>query len=294
MVKGFKKDGKFRPTEKNNSLVKKKDIKIPCMTLSVSSGKANELIRRKQELEKTTLQEIGLDELRYYKGWGEYNPEEEALRKKGNEIILNMVDDYKEKYGNEKNVTLHQPNIYNEYSTIQRSLALSEKNIEQLLKWKNDNNPKTWKWEVPLLLETKDGTTVAFDGHNLGWEGDAYKGKMAITLMSPENFLKLASDKTLTEGRNDIRGEEHTEKTVDQLTKRMMEGKPVDTPYLMINEDKGNRIFSHEGQHRALSAMKAGIKLMPVYVYARDKLSNEELKMITDNPMTSLRPDISR
>ena len=273
------------------SFGKRKDGRFYNKTQSSSISKAGTVqpsgIALKPKKNETYLEKIGINIDRINRGWNNGSKGTSKQRQIGNKLIEKIIKSSKEQYPKYSDYSVNSTSVFNEYNTIQRTFAQSEKIIEQLLKWQNDGNPKTWKWTSPIAL-TNGNDFAIFDDQNNGWISDAYKGKVAITLMSPEDFLKLASPNTLIIGRHDIRGDSYTTKITDKLTKRMLNGQPVDTTYLMVDENF--RVYSHEGQHRALSAIKAGIKEMPVYVYTSNQLTDNQLTEISLRPQIYLKP----
>jgi hypothetical protein len=113
---------------------------------------------------------------------------------------------------------------------------------------------------------------------------------MAITMMTPQFYIELASPRVAESGeRNDIRGESHSEETIDELTHLMKGGVPIDTVFLQT--DGNGQVTGHEGLHRAMSAIKAGIRLMPVYTYSYDGYDDKTLEEISNEPRSILKPD---
>lgn len=299
MTKGFKDDkGNFHPTD-NDSKLSSRDVESneeEGRTLSEA-----EVLKAKKEFQEqqdtNTTNKIGLTKHRVQFAFGFNNGSQgtEAQRQVGNDVIERIVNMTKENNPEVKDWIIHSKHVYNEYNSVQRAISLAKPDIEKLIEWRNDNNPETWKWKSPIILD--DGTPnsqnfFTSDDQNLGWLTDAYKGKMAITLMSPKEFLELASPRVARTGkRNDLRGDEFTKENIDGLTNSMIKGEPIDTVYLNI--DKNLQVFSHEGLHRALSAIRAGIKQMPVYVYMNfDSFTDEQIQNVTRDPISHLIPDI--
>ena len=118
----------------------------------------------------------------------------------------------------------------------------------------------------------------SFDGHNLGWLTDAYKGRAAITVMTPRQFLDKSDPARDIENSDN----KYTKKTIDELAKKMRNQTPIDTPFLLVDENLV--VYQHEGRHRASAAIKAGIKEMPVYIYGREPFTNDQLSYIATIP----------
>ena len=302
MVKGFKDGtGKFHPIKKYKGVRKSRDKTkgVRIRKERISQQEHMKLLQIKRETPNEE-NEIGLRKFSD-KGSFQLNLVDKPKRNIGNKVIEEIVEMSKQNNRDLKDYKIHSNHVFNEYDEIQHAMYYARNNVRELIKWRNDHNPRTWKWLSPICLDdgTEDGEKNpdgsyrhpdlrCFDDQNLGWVSDAYKGKMAITIMSPKQFLELASPKTLVHGRKDIRGEKHTKGIVDKLTQRMMDGKTVDTMYLQVNDNL--KVFSHEGQHRALSAIEAGIEHIPVYVYG-DGFTEKQLEEISDRPMRTLKPD---
>lgn len=272
MTKGFKENNKFHPT--------------------VHTG-------GRSSKEKSTKPEGMLLERRKLK----FAPEGEIaplndIRIKGNKIIENIVSVSKQVNPEYSDFVINNTNIYNDYDEIQKTFAFSEEQINQLLEWRLDGNPKTWKWESPIVLEnpSNESDFAILDNHNSGFIGDAYKGRTTITIMTPEEYLTLACPKCLEEYKSkgvsgidfDVRGKEFTQKNISELTKLMEDGEPIDTPYIEIS---GNDVVGHEGRHRAISAIEAGIEKIPVYIYNRDEFDDDARRAVTDDPINELNAD---
>lgn len=293
-MKGHKdSSGKFHPHTPYNGVRKSQDQKLKTGGIRLQREDTvkptwEELLRIKRNT-PNPKSDIGLKQ--FTDNPMQTNFVDDPKREIGNELIQEIIDMSKQGKPELENYKIHSNHVFNQYNTIQKSLYYAKNNVRELIKWRNDNNPETWKWISPICLD--DGVENShnircFDDQNLGWVSDGYKGQMALTIMSPKQFLELASPKTLERGRMDIRGDEHTKEITDELTKRMIVGKTVDTPFLQVNKDL--KVFSHEGQHRALSAIKAGIKLMPVYVYGNE-FTDQQLAEISEKPMWILKPD---
>ena len=296
MTHGFKDaEGNFHPTGNDSNKLSSHQVDKPkVVTMSHEEVQtAKKLMQQKADNDKPDS--IGLKSHVHEKfGYPSEGKLSDEQRKDGNYLINKIVKMSKRQNPELENYVLHSPHVFNDYDTIQKSLIAYPDNITQLINWSNSDDPTKWKWLSPISLQEKSddddyGKLKSFDSQNLGWLTDAYKGKMALTIMSPKEYLKLASPRTLETGeRNDIRGDEHTKETVDKLTQRMLDGKPVDTMYLEVNDDM--KVYSHEGQHRALSAIKAGIEELPVYVYGA-YFTEKQLRDISLRPMSILQHD---
>lgn len=318
MTKGFKdSDGKFHPTEKDDTKLSSRDIGVDTQPLekSITDGAKN-LRERKFDLEKdkpftnNPENKLGLTafaEKPFFSAETRINP----IREKGNEILAEIVKMEESVNPTVKGFQIHSNHVFNEYNGIQESVFFAKDDIRKLIKWRTDGDPTTWKWKIPFGLDNGEEDFVSTgkknesgqdivahnpkfqvsfsDDQNLGWISDGYKDKLAITIMSPTDFLRLASPRTLTEGRMDLRGKEFTEKNVDKLTNLMEQGKPIDTVFLQVNENL--KVFTHEGQHRALSAIKAGINEIPVYVYKSEPYKNNEKERVSIEPFLALKPN---
>lgn len=296
MVRGFKdRTGKFHPITTYKGVRKSRD-KTKGVRIRKEKISQQEHMRLLQVKRETPNEENEIGLRRFSdRGSFQLNLVDEPKRIIGNKVIGDIVAMSKQNHPDLKDYKIHSNHVFNEYNEIQHALYYARNNVRELIKWRNEKSPSftgrvTWKWLSPICLDdgTEDSKISCFDDQNLGWVSDGYKGKMALTIMSPRQFLELASPKTLVHGRKDIRGEKHTKEIVDKLTQRMMDGRPVDTMYLQVNKDL--KVYSHEGQHRALSAIEAGIEHIPVYVYG-DGFNDEQLEEISDRPMRILKPD---
>lgn len=289
-MKGFTRDGKFHPITQYKRVRKSRNKKSEGIPISQKEHQKSLQIKRETPNEEN---EIGLRRF-VDRGLFQLNLVDEPKRNIGNKVIEDIVEMSKQNNPDIKDYKIHASDVINETSNLQHAMYYARNDVRELIKWRNDNNnPRTWKWLSPICLD--DGTEYSdircFDNHNSGWLSDGYKGQMALTIMTPTQYLELVSpDGTLVHGRKDIRGEEHTKQTIDRLIQRMLDGRPVDTIFLKVDENM--KVFLHEGQHRALSAIKAGIEYIPVYVYTTlDGFTDEQLEEISDRPLRILKPD---
>lgn len=88
-----------------------------------------------------------------------------------------------------------------------------------------------------------------------------------FTYIHPDDFLNLAAKRILIKptGEKVIR---YNQSSIDTLTRRMAEGKPID-PVFLDFESERCRIVGHEGRHRAVAAKKVGIDKMPLILFCR-------------------------
>ena len=295
MAKGFKdKKGNFRPTGNSTRKSSKEKFTVP-EGMIINQPEPSFVVSRKENL----LLPRTRNKFRFSDDTEVENLPPDPVREKGNEVILKIVQAMKDKKPEIEDYVIHNTNIYNDYDTIQKTFAFAEDNVEQLLEWRVDGDPKTWKWESPLVLNNPDNEHdfAGEDNHNLSFVGDAYKGRATIVLMSPREFLEKACPNCLKQSDEvgikeidfDIRGKEQTQKTIDSVTEAMKNAQSVETPYLQV---RGGSVWGHEGRHRAFSAIQAGIEKMPVYIYTSDEMSDEEREEITNDPMGEISPDI--
>ena len=269
---GKRKDGRFYSKTKSSSISKSGSIQasgLPFYKTKKSESPANKL---------------GLNDKLIDYGWKKSNMDiSQSTREQGNRYIVKAVNMEIQYNPQQKDWVIHTETIFNEYSEIQNIFSHAAYEVDRLIEWRNDNNPKTWKWLSPIILDSS-GIIKVFDSHNSGWIGDGYKGRVAITLMSPREFL----DKSDPTGGFENNLSDYNKKTIDNLAKKMRNKTPIDTPYFIVDEDL--RVFSHEGRHRALAAIKAGIEKMPVYVYAHHKYTDKEIEKITNIPTYAIKP----
>lgn len=100
-----------------------------------------------------------------------------------------------------------------------------------------------------------------------------------IAYIDPRDFLKLTiSDEELekwTEGSENGWGQKVRSLNVEDLKKE------IQTPYLKIYSDDGDDVIGHEGRHRMLAMMRAGIQKTPVIVIDMDtKYSKQRMDFI--------------
>lgn len=105
------------------------------------------------------------------------------------------------------------------------------------------------------------------DQHNLGFQSDAYKGKAHIRVMRPEDFLYKAGDLGSQAS--------YSAGVIVTLADTMRQCKKVNTPFLDVDLERC-QVTSHEGRHRALGAVMAGVKKMPVIIYHQEIGSAKE------------------
>jgi hypothetical protein len=274
-MKGFKDGkGKFHPTGKHSPL-KKSDIQIR-KDDSLGSGDAGELKDKNQK------NSIGLTDRKVIYGGYDKDGISDDKRREGN-VVIEQIFNMTNETNPEANIEqLDAQSLYNEYSTIQNTLRISGNIIDKLIDWRFDNNPKTWKFVSPLRYWSgkhyvEEENVV--DGNNKVFIQEAYKNEDAITLMSPEQFLHYADPV----GHGASRTERPVEmKIVNDIADKMKAGKPMDSLSLTIGDD--NHVYGHDGQHRALASIIAGIKEVPVIVIKTTGLTEEEQVEITNNP----------
>ena len=218
-------------------------------------------------------------------------------RNTANQLITKMIDLVRESSPDFDDYIVHD-NL-NDFDGVQKVLFNAEKHgiISKLIDDRSNPDPTKWKWIPPIFLQEKGNIDKPFDrklknldSQNPSFETLAIENEIVITMMSPLEFLKLSAPQLARnpEKRNfDIRGTDRAIKVIDTLKKRMLEGKPVDTCYIKV--DNTMNVWGHEGRHRALSAIQAGIELMPVYVMGR--FSDENKEKIMSDPLKYLIPD---
>jgi len=275
---GKRKDGRFYNKTQSSSISKAGTIQASGIKLHTNS-------------QHNPKNKIGLTDRKIIYGNFPKDKISDDKRREGNvviEQIFNMTDEY---YPEMKIVQVEPLNVYNEYSTIQNTLRISGKIVDKLIDWRYDNNPKTWKWVSPLryVNDTWVRRDDVDDAQNKLFTEQAYKNQAALTLLSPNEFLDFVDPKKHGKSRY----ESNIDKDItDQLTKRMLNGKPIDSLQLLINEDLS--VYQHEGQHRALAAIKAGIKQVPVFVYSRTPMTEDNIIKITNSPTKFLHVGIRR
>lgn len=245
--------------------------------------------RQKRSVDKLQGVRLKLEDFRSLRPFHEIATaprKKDPIRIRGNEIINNLVDVLHKSHPEKSNFKIHNENIYNSYDEIQKTFYYAEESVNLLLHWRNDKNPKTWKWLIPIILDSpnKQSDFIIEDDHNNGFIGDAYKGRVSIAIMSPRNFLHLASPKLDPDNP-----EGFDKKAIDDLANKMKAGKPIDTPFLQVKDE--NQVRSHEGRHRALGAIKAGISQIPVYIYTDEPMNTTQREQFSLVPFKVLKPD---
>ncbi len=288
-MKGFKdKKGKFHPIGKysalNKSSISKRNIR-----------KAETIEPTIEEMRRSNPKNsIGLTDRKFiYGGWDKDGISDDK-RREGNVVIeqlFNMTNETNPELGITE---LYEPDIYNTYSTIQNMFRLTANNIDKLIDWRLDGNPKTWKFVTPLKIMTNDSRIYpitdenVFDKMSASYQflTHAYKQEATLTIMSPDDFLNYADPKDHGASRYDL---EYDKKVVDELVEKMENGTPIDSFHLDVNENM--EVTDHEGQHRAVASIKAGIKEIPVMIYAKigTEFSEEQIKEISQNPIETLK-----
>ena len=193
-----------------------------------------------------------------------------VLRREGMAVIREILRMEEEEgvHGDYGRQGLAAQDVLDEYDTVQRMAAMCAGNIRTLIRWRAGRTPGRWQWLSPFIAGGPPYTV--FDDHNMGFVTDAYKGRAAVMLIGPGDFLSLADP----HGTASLR-----EHTIERLYKRMSACQTIDTPYLMMDED--GRIFGHEGRHRATAARRYGMRLMPAYLYSHHAvISDDEMRML--------------
>jgi len=253
---------------------------------------AKELL--KQKMANNPKNEIGLTEHRVQRHFGFDNGSKgtEEQRKLGNKVLAEVVKMEKENNPKLQDLMIHDNRVFNDYNGIQREFAVANHEIMDLIRWRKDGDTKTWKWLSPICMD--DGSENArnlhcFDGHNTGFITDAYKNQLAITVMTPEEYMEL-SDPTKPTYELFVADSPSSIKTINELTTKMQKGTSIDTPFLTVDENL--QVKSHEGRHRALSAIRAGILKIPVYVYGGSSFdfSDKQLNNIAKSPRLAMKP----
>lgn len=168
-----------------------------------------------------------------------------------------------------------------EIEYYEEEIAKKEKELEELkAKWQKEYDdfkktlpPETNKTDFPNfnLTETDPSFWESFiPGHK---DRDYLMKKYGYTLayiaeVTPEQYLQLCSKYGWNKEReysldNIIKGlPEKDTSYLDTMTKAMERGEKFDLPFIDVLKN------SQEGRHRALAAMKAGIKTIPCLILA--------------------------
>ena len=222
--------------------------------------------------------------------WGNSVSKEQVAEANG--VLMWMLDTAK-RQGLVQEGYEEFPNIYSGEPQAIRTILNNKPTIEKLLEWSRSDDPKLWKWIPPLAMRWDDAPAPATDSNNISVERDIYTGQFGITIMSPAEYLSFTlGTGDLDKMRAEKRYGEESDKTIASLIKAMKEGKPMNTPSLVIDEN--NEVIQQDGNHRSLAAYKAGIEKVPVYIYKHGPLSDKENKKLQNRShgwMTGMNPD---
>lgn len=281
-MKGFKdKKGKFHPIGKYSALNKSSITKRNIRKAETIGTSIEEMRRNNPE------NSIGLTDKKFiYGGWDKDKISDDK-RREGNVVIEQIFNMTNELYPELGIKQIDEKHLYNDWSTIQNTLRISANVIDKLIDWRFDNDPKTWKWVSPIRYTTENSWVSnddVVDNNNQRFTSKAYKNEVAITILSPDDFLTYADPI----GHGASRLERPLEKQdVDDLAEKLMQGQPMDSLNLELTDD--NHVWQHEGQHRALASIIAGIKEVPVIVYKTSGFTEEEQEKIANNPNEILK-----
>ena len=151
--------------------------------------------------------------------------------------------------------------------------------VRKLNSWLESDDNTKWKWYLP-------------HEDNIGiLESLICEGEVALVILKPEEFLKFTTDKWDDQIWKAFKEDGVTK----DLTEKMKRGVKIHTPFLDVNRKlKEYIIGGHEGRHRAISAVEAGIKEMPVYIFNRKDykgipFESYEISNLCQSPMDWLK-----
>lgn len=254
MVKGFMKDGKFRPTGDNGeSSSKQKSIEPDGMKIVFASAedieraksgdpRGNRNIHRRLSLTKDE-QEENIER-------GELIIEEfqTALEQRDDDFFEGKsIQEFLDK--NNKEVT----------KRWLEQLGRDEDKFREFLDNRLEKSKGVWNLAIPISTEDANE-----DGLASNYTTKSNKGRLFWGKISPDDFLTLASPVGM-----------FSEEVVVSRQKQIQEGQPIDTPFLDITWDENSmrwRIRSHEGRHRAEASRREGLDKIPVWLESDDEL----------------------
>ena len=191
------------------------------------------------------------------------------IRTKGNKLIQKLFE------SSGIDGELYDVSSFNRKDGIQKTLVASEEIINDML----DNRGKKGHWPFisPFSIRKSQFELINVDGANGNFLEDAYKGKAVLTTMKPQNFLYFSSPLITSD---------ESEKVIKRLTTVLESPNgEMDTPNLSV---RGDKVINHEGRHRAIAAIKAGIKEMPVYLYFKESLPDLRRERYVKNSVSFL------
>lgn len=185
--------------------------------------------------------------------------------------------------------------------------------VRKLNSWLESDDDTKWKWYLP------------HDGDIGLLESLICKGEVALVILKPEEFLKFTTDKW----NDQIWKAFKEDKVTKDLTEKLKRGVKIHTPFFDVNRElvccKCDKVLmecrcpkdklynqdtvmkeldeqwktryiidGHEGRHRAISAVEAGIKEIPVYIFNREDykgipFGDYEISRLCESPMDWLK-----
>jgi len=91
--------------------------------------------------------------------------------------------------------------------------------------------------------------------------------KFSLVYMSPDEYIKKVSD--LQGINSDEQSDNILPSNIDKIVNKMKEGAKIYVPIIEFFPQK-----AQEGRHRAFAAKKLGLQLIPVYIFYRQRPSN--------------------
>ncbi len=279
-MKGFKKDGKFRPTgNKSKSSLTKTDIP---KRVSTHSGEQ----RKKQELELVQKDVTGIKPIEFYgkdeKGVVMGTPKDFLELSATGSVITEHQDDPKLIESNTGRINglsdVHSDDPNSEFSHSSDYQGGGDEIEHQKKRW------RIWK------SKTDDEKQENYKNFDYGKPKltKGYNTENKILGTGESNLLYRYEAKDFDEpnpSREIFRGDELG--SVEYYKRILRRGEPIYTPELVV---EGNKVTTHEGRHRSRAMFEEGIEEIPILINTRggiekklDEIIGEDTSINNEN-----------